>query len=189
MVQDMISAVRNDYWQIMKLGALFAASVIVGSMTPSLFSEETRAFMADLSEQLLAGIQGSAELTASGFLSVFIVYAVIMLVLWMAGGSRIGAAAGVAVLLGFGIILGIGLNIVFSLGFAYGVLLFVLSMLPGDALIAVAFILAINNIGRGSGNFLNYTYGFLPSLILIFVACWYLSFAGPFLLNFVISLI
>ena len=180
---------RLNYLQLAKLGAIMLIAVMVGLLVPSLFSADTAEYVQKISDHLLSCLTGKAEFVYSGFVKNLLLYGSILLLLWLIGFGGIAVLPAIAIMLSYGILLGIGINIVFSLGFGYGVLLFVLNMLPANLLIAVALILAVNHIMTGSGSFSDYTAGFAVSLILLVIACWYFSFAGPFLLNLFIKLI
>ena len=180
---------RINYHQLSKLGAIMLIAVLVGLLVPSLFSADTAEYVQKVSDHLLSCLTGKDELIYSGFVKNLLIYGFILLLMWLMGFGGIAVVPAIAIMLGYGVLLGIGISIVFSLGFGYGVLLFVLNMLPGNLLIAAALILAVNNIMTGSDSFSDYTAGFVVSLILLVIACWYFSFAGPFLLNLFIKLI
>ena len=189
MLRYIFSDFRNDFPKILKPCLLFVLAVLAGCLLPSLFSADTKALAGDISGQLLAGIQGKSQLNRICFWGEFLPYGLLVLVLWLSGGGRFGIIPATATLLGFGLLWGIGINLVFSMGFAYGILVFLICMLPGNLLIAAAFVLIIIIILRQDHNYLRYSYDFLVPLVMVFAACWYLVFAGPHLLNLVIKLI
>lgn len=189
MVRDMISEMRKDYIFIMKIGIFFLFVVIIGILVPSVFPEDLKNYIADINELLLSGLQGNTELSVVGFLRIFCMYMFFILILWLTGSSRLGMFTALGILIILGLIFGIGINIIFSLGFAYGMLLFLTSMLLGYLLISSAFILVVYHIHKEKKDLLNYSYGFVLPIILIFVACWYLVFAGPLILDFILNLI
>ena len=189
MVWGLVNTLKNNYKEQLKLWLIFAIAVMVGVLLPGVFSEEMTEFIGEITEILRSCLGGAQDFTYVSFAGSLLPYGIILALLWLAGYNKIAVAPGLAVLLGFGVLLGISVNIVFTLGFAYGVLLLILNLLPANFLIATALVLAVANIMQGSRSFSEYSYGFLLPLILVVVACWYMTWAGPLLLNFFISLI
>lgn len=189
MVRGLVKLLKNNYQEQLKLWLIFAIAVIVGALLPSVFSAETKEIIDEITDMLNACLGGTQDFCYVGFWHIFLFYGIILGLLWLVGFNRIAAVPSLAALLGFGVLLGISVNIVFSPGFAYGMMLLILSILPGNLLIAAALVLAVANIMQGSHSFSEYSYGFLLPLILVIVACWYMTWAGPLLLDFFISLI
>lgn len=189
MVWGFVNTLKNNYREQLKLWLIFIIAVMVGALLPSVFSEETKEFIAEITETLSACLGGTQDFRYAGFVSSFLPYGVILAVLWLVGFNKIAVAPSLMILLGFGVLLGISVNIVFTLGFAYGVLLLILNLLPADFLIAAALVMAVANIMQGSRSFSEYSSGFVLPVVLVVVACWYMTWAGPLLLNFFINLI
>ena len=189
MVGYMVSSVKKNIYKILKLCLWLVLGVAAGCLLPTLFSADTKEIADKISAGILSGLQGGAELHRVCFWGEFLPYALIVAVLWLTGGGRFGAFPAMTALFVYGVLWGIGINIVFALSFAYGMLVFLLCILPGNLMIAGALILIIIITGEQNGGFAGYSYSFIAPLLMVLAGCWYLVFGGPFLLNFVIKLI
>ncbi len=189
MVQQTISTLKNHETFLLKAVLCFAIAVVIGVFLPTVLPLGAVSVLRDTAAQLQEALKQPEQLVPLDFFSVLIGYGCGLLLLWLSGGSRLGTLPAFFLLLCYGCLLGVALRIVFSLGFAYGVLIFLLSMLPGNFLILLAVLFAFLPILRQEEDFLRYTCGFLPSLLCVFFAGIYWAFIGPVLFQGIMRLI
>lgn len=188
-MQSIIDNIIKDYFSIIKITAVLLLAVLAGCLLPHFFNEETVAYLKEINSWLTACLQGKETFVYSGFFNNVLSYGGILIFLWLIGCNRISAIPSVLVLVGYGLLGGIVLKTVFSLGFAYGILLFVLNILPGNIFISLGLIFQVNNNLNGVNGFAQHTYCFFISCLSVIFGCFYISFAGPKLLNVFLNLI
>lgn len=189
MVQQTMSALRNHETFLLKAVFFFVMAVAVGVLLPTVLPADMLEGLRDTAGRLQESLRQPEQLVPMDFFSLLMGYGCGLFLLWLSGGSRLGTAPAFFLLLGYGCLLGITLRIVFSLGFAYGILIFLIAMLPGNFLILLSFLLAFLPILHQEEDFLRYTCGFLPSLLCVCLAAIYWALLGPLLFKEIIGLI
>ena len=189
MVQSIFEDIAKNYYSIIKITFILIVAVLAGVLLPQLFSEEIVSYMDEISNWLMQCLQGKETFVYSGFVNNVLLYGSILVFLWLIGCNMIAVIPSIFVLAIYGLLEGIVFKIVFSLGFAYGILLFLLNILPANLLISFGFILQVSSNLSVDKSFSRHSTCFFLSFILIISGCFYLTFIGPKLLEIFLNFI